>query len=83
MLGMESARRAGTEQPIAFSGELKKPSMTRVRPAILMVACIDDYCAHYRAVFHSVWDLDQFTQLILGMLAESKRKSLPRLAQTA
>ena len=56
--------------------------MTRVRPATPTVACIDDYCAHYRSVFHHVRHFEQFTQLILGMLAETKRKSLPRLAKT-
>jgi SRSO17 transposase len=56
--------------------------MTRVREATHTVACIDAYCAHYRAVFHNVRHFEQFTQLILGMLAETKRKSLPRLART-
>jgi SRSO17 transposase len=56
--------------------------MTRVREATPTVACIDAYCAHYRSVFHNVRHFEQFTQLILGMLAETKRKSLPRLAKT-
>jgi SRSO17 transposase len=46
------------------------------------VACIDAYCAHYRPVCHHVRHFEQFTQLILGMLAETTRKSLPRLAKT-
>jgi SRSO17 transposase len=54
--------------------------MTRVRLATLTVTCIDEYCAHYRSVFHNVRYFELFTQLILGMLAETKRKSLPRLA---
>ena len=33
-------------------------------------------------MFHNVRHFEQFTQLILGMLAETKRKSLPRLAKT-
>lgn len=33
-------------------------------------------------MFHNVRHCEQFTQLILGMLAETKRKSLPRLAKT-
>jgi SRSO17 transposase len=33
-------------------------------------------------VFHNVRHFEQFTQLILGLLAETKRKSLPRLAKT-
>lgn len=56
--------------------------MIRVRPATPTVACLDAYDAHYRAVFHNVRHFEQFTQLILGMLAETKRKSLPRLAKT-
>jgi SRSO17 transposase len=56
--------------------------MTRIRAATHTVACIDDYCAHYRSVFHNVRHFEQFTQLELGMLAETKRKSLPRLAKT-
>ena len=56
--------------------------MTRIRAATHTVACIDEYCAHYRSVFHNVRHFEQFTQLELGMLAETKRKSLPRLAKT-
>src|SRR5215813_2842041 len=56
--------------------------MTRVRPAHPTVAFIDDYCAHYRSVFHNVRHFEQFSQLILGVVAETKRKSLPRLAIT-
>jgi SRSO17 transposase len=56
--------------------------MTRVREATPTVACLDDYCAHYRSVFHNVRHFEQFTQLLLGMVAETKRKSLPRLAKT-
>jgi SRSO17 transposase len=33
-------------------------------------------------VFHNVRHFEQFTQLELGMLAETKRTSLPRLAKT-
>jgi len=56
--------------------------MTRVREATPTVACLDDYCAQYRSVFHNVRHFEQFTHLLLGLLAETKRKSLPRLAQT-
>ena len=57
--------------------------MTKPREPAPTVAFIDDYCAHYRAVFPNVRQFEQFTQLELGLLAETKRKSLPRLAQTA
>lgn len=56
--------------------------MTRVREAAQTVSLIDRYCAHYRSVFHNVRHFEQFTQLILGLVAETKRKSLPRLAKT-
>jgi len=56
--------------------------MTRVRPATPTVALIDHYCAHYRALFHNVRHCEQFTALHLGVLAETRRKSLPRLGTT-
>src|SRR5690242_21798617 len=59
--------------------------MTKVRDPAATVAFIDDYCddycAHYRAVFPNVRQFEQFTHLELGLVAETKRKSLPRLAQ--
>jgi hypothetical protein len=56
--------------------------MTHVRPVTPTVAFIDQYCAQYRALFHNVRHFDQFTALHLGLLAETRRKSLPRLGQT-
>jgi len=56
--------------------------MTRVRPATATVAFIDQYCAQYRALFHNVRHFEQFTALHLGLLAETRRKSLPRLGTT-
>jgi SRSO17 transposase len=56
--------------------------MTRVRAAAPTVAFIDQYCAHYRDLFHNVRHFEQFTALHLGLLAETRRKSLPRLGQT-
>jgi SRSO17 transposase len=57
--------------------------MTKPREPGHTVAFVDDYCAHYRSVFHNVRHFEQFTQVELGLLAETKRKSLPRLAKTA
>src|SRR5260221_9776688 len=57
-------------------------AMTRMRPATPTVAFIDQYCAQYRALFQNVRPCDQFTALHLGLLAETRRKSLPRLGQT-
>jgi SRSO17 transposase len=55
--------------------------MTKPREPAPTVAFVDDYCAHYRAVFPNVRQFEQFTHLELGLVAETKRKSLPRLAQ--
>ena len=57
--------------------------MTKPRDPTHTVAFVDDSCAHYRAVFPNVRQVEQFTRLELGLVAETKRKSLPRLAQTA
>jgi len=56
--------------------------MTKARDPAPTVAFVDDYCAHYRSVFPNVRQFEQFTRLELGLVAETKRKSLPRLAQT-
>jgi hypothetical protein len=53
MLGTESARRA-EETANSSSSIQESPTMTRVRPAHHTVALIDDYCAHFRPVFHNV-----------------------------
>jgi hypothetical protein len=58
------------------------PTMTRVRPAHHTVALIDTCCARFRPVFHNVRHFEQFTQLLLSLVAETKRKSLPRLAKS-
>jgi SRSO17 transposase len=55
--------------------------MTRVRPATPTVAFIDHYCAHYGGLFQNVRHFEQFTALHLGLLAETRRKSLPRLGK--
>lgn len=57
--------------------------MTRVRPATPTVAFIDEYCAQYRALFHNVRHFEHFTALHLGLLAETRHKSLPQLGKTA
>ena len=55
--------------------------MTKPREPTPTVAFVDTYCAPYRAVFPHVRQFEQFTHLELGLVAETKRKSLPRLAQ--
>src|SRR5258708_8492550 len=56
--------------------------MTRVRPATPTVAFIDQDCAPYRGLFQNVRHFEQFTALHLGLLAQTRRKSLPRLGKT-
>jgi SRSO17 transposase len=56
--------------------------MTRVRPATPTVAFIDQYCAQFRGLCHNVRHFEQFTALHLGLLAETRHKSLPRLGKT-
>ena len=56
--------------------------MSKTRPATPTVAFIDQYCARYRDLFHNVRHFEQFTALHLGLLAETRRKSLPRLGKT-
>src|SRR5260370_30770022 len=55
-------------------------AMTRVRPATPTVAFIDQYCAPYRSLFHNVRHFEHFTALHLGLLAETRPKTLPRLS---
>jgi SRSO17 transposase len=55
--------------------------MSKTRPATPTVAFIDQYCAQYRSLFHHVRHFEQFTALQLGLLAETRRKSLPRLGK--
>lgn len=56
--------------------------MTKTRPATPTVAFIDQYCAPYRPLFKNVRHFEQFTALHLGLLAESRHKSLPQLGKT-
>jgi SRSO17 transposase len=55
--------------------------MSKTRPATPTVAFIDQYCAQYRSLFHNVRHFEQFTALHLGLVAETRRKSLPRLGK--
>jgi SRSO17 transposase len=56
--------------------------MSRIRPATPTVAFIDEYCAQYRSLFSTVRHFEHFTALHVGLLAETRHKSLPRLGQT-
>jgi SRSO17 transposase len=56
--------------------------MTQARAPATTVAFVDDYCEQYRDLFEDVREFEQFTLLHVGLLAETKRKSLPRIART-
>jgi len=56
--------------------------MTKTRPATPTVAFIDQYCAQYRSLFKNVRHFEHFTALHLGLLAETRHKSLPQLGKT-
>jgi SRSO17 transposase len=56
--------------------------MSRTRLATPTVAFIDQYCAHFRALFHNVRHFEHFTALHLGLLAKTRHKSLPQLGKT-
>jgi SRSO17 transposase len=56
--------------------------MSRTRPATPTVAFIDQYCVQYRSLFSNVRHFEHFTALHLGLLAETRHKSLPRLGKT-
>jgi SRSO17 transposase len=55
--------------------------MSKTRPATPTVGFIDQYCARYRDLFHNVRHFEEFIALHLGLLAETRRKSLPRLGK--
>ena len=46
------------------------------------MAFIDQYCEQYRSLFKNVRHFEQFTALHVGLLAETRHKSLPQLGKT-
>ena len=56
--------------------------MSRTRPATPTVAFSDQYCAPFRALLHNVGHFEHVTALHLGLLAQTRRKTLPRLGKT-
>src|SRR5215469_5655669 len=56
--------------------------MTKTRRATSTVAFVEQYCAPYRSLFKNVRPFEQFTALHLGLLAETRHKSLPPLGKT-
>lgn len=56
--------------------------MAHTRSPAPTVAFVEDYCSQFRDLFADVREFEQFTLLHVGLLAEIKRKSLPRIAKT-
>lgn len=57
--------------------------MVEPRPAKPTVQFIDEYCQWYQTLFPEVRSFEAFKQLHLGLLSETKRKTLPAIATVA
>jgi SRSO17 transposase len=57
--------------------------MVEPRPAKPTVKFVDEYCQWYQALFVEVRSFEAFNQLHIGLISESKRKSLPAIATVA
>lgn len=55
--------------------------MTLARPAAPTVTFVDEYCQLYQEVFPDVRSFEHFKQVVIGMLSEIKRKTLPAIAR--
>ncbi|MCC5602235.1 IS701 family transposase [Nostoc favosum] len=56
--------------------------VTPRREAVNTVAFIDNYCQHYYSLFEDVRYFEAFKYLHVGMLSETRYKSLPEIAKT-
>lgn len=54
--------------------------MVEPRPPVTTVGEVDDYCNHYQDLFADVRNFEAFKFLVLGMISEMPRKSLPAIA---
>jgi len=55
--------------------------MTKARQATTTVTFVDEYGERYQDLFPDVRSFEQFKYLLLGLLAEIKRKTLPAIAK--
>lgn len=55
--------------------------MTLARAAKPTVAFVDEYCQLYHDLFPDVRSFEHFTHVLVGMLSEIKRKTLPAIAK--
>jgi SRSO17 transposase len=55
--------------------------MTKARQATTTVTFVDEYAQRYQDLFPDVRSFEAFTQLLVGLLSEIKRKTLPAIAK--
>src|SRR5215831_4870589 len=55
--------------------------MTKARQATTTVTFVDEYAQRYQDLFPDVRSFEAFTHLLVGMLSEIKRKTLPAIAK--
>jgi SRSO17 transposase len=55
--------------------------MSKARQAIPTVTFADEYCQRYQDLFPDVRSFEAFKDLLVGMLSEIKRKTLPAIAK--
>ncbi len=56
--------------------------MTRKREAKKTVQCVDTYSELYKDIFPEVRAYESFKNIIVGILSDIKRKSLPAIASS-
>ncbi len=55
--------------------------MSKARQAIPTVTFVDEYCQRYQDLFPDVRSFEAFKYLLVGMLSELKRTTLPAIAK--
>lgn len=55
--------------------------MTKARQATTTVTFVDEYAERYQELFPDVRSFEQFKYLLVGMLSDLKRKTLPAMAK--
>lgn len=55
--------------------------MTKARRATATVTFVDEYAQRYQGLFPDVRSFEAFNYLLVGMVAELKRKTLPAIAK--
>lgn len=56
--------------------------MTKAREAKKTVQCVDTYSKLYKDIFPEVRAYESFKYIMVGMLSDIKRKSLPAIAES-